>query len=1427
MNMQSFFLEIAEISLGMSLLIPLMLLVLRFVGRKFTVKCRYILWTLVLLRLTIPFSLGFLPALIEVPVEPIEPINEVQIEVQPDLTVPVPEYIPPQIPQGIVIQPQTPVPSPVVPSVHEIPEAEEQPDEATAEQPTEVTWELILNILTAVYCAGAALFFGWNIVSYIVYAHKILRAGREPSEHVKTVYAAICSSVRLRRIPRLLLSQDVNSPAAFGILRRHIILPDIEFTDNALTGTLMHEVTHCRRGDLYIKVCTLFARSLHWFNPLVHLAAYRCEMEMELSCDEAVLAGCSDETRAAYGEMMLDIIRRCRQKRGTLTTHFNPKKNAVKARLTNILYGSGKLHGRWLIAVCLILCLAAGTIVACRVEGEEVNEPDEATEKGEGTEEKGKNESPFWTYALTDTVSLSYNTDDEGAYILSASDENGEPYPLTEVSGDILQFGNSSTLREVLPLSHRTTEDGYLFYFRYHIQYAYFYEITLIHKEDRLEYSSIRRIEQEEAEELGVISTEMVTVTSLEELADYRDNYIISESVYDFYYNLLSGESEIPEYNTVHIEEYSIRFTVPMTEYSTYFSFTVTESGLDTLPEGTYDWQVSDLREVSVDYSHYDNTEYLDIPEVQKLFAYFLSMYAYNTPTYGADKMPYHAIHQYICDYHGEGGAIPRDDFCRIAETEFGITDSTVFDLESWSEPDGRIYSGGIGGGFTGEILDVTENSDEVTVTMQFYADWNSFLKSHKIAYRFGKNGTWLGYEILDISSREPHGMHFEEETTGTAYTIAIKQLKGRMKQMNSDGTLPAHEYKLHVTGMSVPVTLTMSRDHVTAVEAHGYKVQLQTPLDIYGNCDFELFEADGAVIIEGGVYRIGDIYVLSPEGTGESHPGSESSYYLWLDENGQLKYHLTNNYAAPIIQTGALSAAVGYDEFWYASGDAEIVSGKIVYAPPTVSETISDRYDPDEEFRTLYQGIYGNFNHIDEVFEMNRWRRILERDRPAAADIYRTFLDTVIAPYTEYIASMEYIDLDGNNIDELILYSRNAGVSSAAEIYTIEDGEVCSFSNSGISVITTGSDAPKALAKPSRNANDFRFFGLPTSSENRQMLSFQPCFYGGVPYTILCSYNEHETMKSTIYYSFTRDINNLLDVAPLGTYTMEAVSSDPSPGWNCYVNGQPVTGQQYMDSMKKLWTSIYIRYSVRYTEENTISGFDLLREPPKTASEPLREVLHTFSTHLPMVYLSMNGSSPLHGWDSAPVTQQLSMLSSSYTFEPLTAVEEQGTTPITLTSSDGTWSLDFRENSNDFSLTIGSETYWYRASASFTGQPEPIGTLLGITCLSRSIEETLLTGKDHISAFLADGYTVTEENGVLRMQSPDPELTDTILFRPEWELHDFRWLGYEPIGSMKYRSSWQMSITNTANGEYGVLYFAAEFAEEAGTLKLKGIDLS
>ena len=98
--MNEFFLGMIEITAGMSLLILVMLFGLKLIGGKFTAKCRYILCTLVMIRLAVPFSFGILPALIEVPVEP-EPV---QIQMQK----PVADYTP--VPQNpVTISPQEPV----------------------------------------------------------------------------------------------------------------------------------------------------------------------------------------------------------------------------------------------------------------------------------------------------------------------------------------------------------------------------------------------------------------------------------------------------------------------------------------------------------------------------------------------------------------------------------------------------------------------------------------------------------------------------------------------------------------------------------------------------------------------------------------------------------------------------------------------------------------------------------------------------------------------------------------------------------------------------------------------------------------------------------------------------------------------------------------------------------------------------------------------------------------------------------------------------------------------------------------------------------------------------------------------------------------------------------------------------------------------
>ena len=79
--MIGFFLNILEITVGISLLVLIMLLVLKLFGGRFTAKCRYILWLFVLVRLAIPFSFNILPSIIEVPIQTDVIVNEEQNEV--------------------------------------------------------------------------------------------------------------------------------------------------------------------------------------------------------------------------------------------------------------------------------------------------------------------------------------------------------------------------------------------------------------------------------------------------------------------------------------------------------------------------------------------------------------------------------------------------------------------------------------------------------------------------------------------------------------------------------------------------------------------------------------------------------------------------------------------------------------------------------------------------------------------------------------------------------------------------------------------------------------------------------------------------------------------------------------------------------------------------------------------------------------------------------------------------------------------------------------------------------------------------------------------------------------------------------------------------------------------------------------------------
>ena len=91
---------------------------------------------------------------------------------------------------------------------------------------------------------------------------------------------------------RLLLDSRRTIPLVCGVFEPRLLLPAeaMEWSDSRVRSVFLHEVAHVKRRDIAVQWLTQFACALHWFNPLVWLAARRIQTERERACDDLVLA---------------------------------------------------------------------------------------------------------------------------------------------------------------------------------------------------------------------------------------------------------------------------------------------------------------------------------------------------------------------------------------------------------------------------------------------------------------------------------------------------------------------------------------------------------------------------------------------------------------------------------------------------------------------------------------------------------------------------------------------------------------------------------------------------------------------------------------------------------------------------------------------------------------------------------------------------------------------------------------------------------------------------------------------------------------------------------------------------------------------------------------------------------------------------------
>jgi beta-lactamase regulating signal transducer with metallopeptidase domain len=167
-----------------------------------------------------------------------------------------------------------------------------------------------LSILPIVWACGAIA-----ILARVFWQHCRVRrwiaAGAEITDGtaVDALKSALKVAKRQRQI-RVYAVAELKTPALFGVFRPTILLPR-EFVASGNLARLrlvfLHEIAHLRRMDVLVNWLGIFARALHWFNPLVWLALRRLRVDQELLCDRDVMRTLHPEEHHGYGETLLAL----------------------------------------------------------------------------------------------------------------------------------------------------------------------------------------------------------------------------------------------------------------------------------------------------------------------------------------------------------------------------------------------------------------------------------------------------------------------------------------------------------------------------------------------------------------------------------------------------------------------------------------------------------------------------------------------------------------------------------------------------------------------------------------------------------------------------------------------------------------------------------------------------------------------------------------------------------------------------------------------------------------------------------------------------------------------------------------------------------------------------------------------------------------
>lgn len=190
-------------------------------------------------------------------------------------------------------------------------------------------------------------------------------------------------------------SGQVASPFVFGIRQKKIILP-VGLAEEERKYIICHESMHIHRKDDVVKWIVFILSGIYWFQPMVWVAAYFLEQDMEMSCDEMVIRKMGNEIRKEYAQSLLSFATGKQQE--MLPLAF--ASGGVKSRIRNVLQ-PGRFR-KWMIPFLLVLVLLFAAVLYTKQSG-----------MGSGGKKTAESTSVAKTESPADTKTAEEKKDDE------------------------------------------------------------------------------------------------------------------------------------------------------------------------------------------------------------------------------------------------------------------------------------------------------------------------------------------------------------------------------------------------------------------------------------------------------------------------------------------------------------------------------------------------------------------------------------------------------------------------------------------------------------------------------------------------------------------------------------------------------------------------------------------------------------------------------------------------------------------------------------------------------------------------------------------------------------------------------------------------------------------------------------------------------